>query len=128
MNNTNLIKITQAKWESIHPDYKGTWLDYFGDHPEWKGKKIVMSGCINDDPAAFQRNAAGNGKCSAQQLQDPGIAGTLPIEAADIGNACGYFTGKYSLRKRTFGRGSGPGGGACFGGGLYCRQGRRLFT
>ena len=50
---TNIIKITQAKWESIPSAYKGVWLDYFGDHPEWKGKKIVMSGCINDDPAAL---------------------------------------------------------------------------
>ena len=49
----NIIKITQAKWESIHPDYKGTWQDYHGDHPEWKGKKVVMSACINDDPAAL---------------------------------------------------------------------------
>lgn len=43
----NMIKISKEKWEGICSDYKGEWSDYHGDHPEWIGKKVVMSGCIN---------------------------------------------------------------------------------
>lgn len=46
----NLIVISKDKWESICSDYKGTWMNYYNDHPEWLGRKVVMSGCITDDP------------------------------------------------------------------------------
>ena len=25
-------------------------MDYYNDHPEWLGKKVIMSGCISDEP------------------------------------------------------------------------------
>lgn len=34
-----MIQITKAQWDAIHGDYKGVWLDYHGDHPEWKGRR-----------------------------------------------------------------------------------------
>ena len=46
-----MIKISKEKWESIYSDYKGEWMDYHGDHPEWLGKKVVMSGCVTNDPS-----------------------------------------------------------------------------
>lgn len=42
-----LIVISKEKWDSIYSDYKGTWQNYHEDHPEWLGRKVVMSGCIN---------------------------------------------------------------------------------
>lgn len=45
-----MIKISKEKWESIHTDYKGQWQDYYNDHPEWIGRKVVMSTCISDNP------------------------------------------------------------------------------
>lgn len=45
-----LIEVSQEKWDSIGSDYKGTWQDYYDECPEWKGKKVVMSGCITEDP------------------------------------------------------------------------------
>lgn len=41
-----MIKVSKAKWESICDDYKGTWQNYHNDHPEWIGRKVVMSTCI----------------------------------------------------------------------------------
>ena len=43
----DVIKISKAKWDSIHSDYKGIWQNYYDDHPEWVGRRVVMSGCIN---------------------------------------------------------------------------------
>ena len=34
-----MIKISKEKWDSIYSDYKGEWMDYYNDHPEWLGKK-----------------------------------------------------------------------------------------
>lgn len=45
-----MMTITKAKWDSIYTDYKGEWQDYHGDHPEWVGKKTVMSTCITENP------------------------------------------------------------------------------
>lgn len=45
-----MVKVSKEKWESINADYKGTWEDYYGEKPEWIGKKVVMSGCITDNP------------------------------------------------------------------------------
>ena len=45
-----LIPVTQEKWNSIGNDYKGTWQDYYDECPEWKGRNVVMSGCITEDP------------------------------------------------------------------------------
>lgn len=48
--NSKIIKISKAKWDSIYADYKGVWEDYYGEHPEWIGRKTVMSSCLSDDP------------------------------------------------------------------------------
>lgn len=45
-----MIKISKVKWDSIHADYKGVWQGYYNEHPEWIGKKVVMSGCITENP------------------------------------------------------------------------------
>ena len=45
-----MLTITQEQWNAIHDDYKGEWLDYHGDKPEWIGRKVVMSTCITEDP------------------------------------------------------------------------------
>ena len=41
-----MIKVSKEKWESICDDYKGTWMDYHNEHPEWIGRKVVMSAYI----------------------------------------------------------------------------------
>lgn len=43
-----MIEVTKERWDAIDDDYKGLWHDYYGDHPEWLGKRVVMSGCIAD--------------------------------------------------------------------------------
>ena len=42
-----MIKVSKQKWESICDEYKGIWQDYWGEKPEWKGRKIVFAGCID---------------------------------------------------------------------------------
>lgn len=44
-----MIKVSKEKWNSICTDFKGEWFDYYGDHPEWLGRKTVMSGCVSDE-------------------------------------------------------------------------------
>lgn len=46
-----MIEITQEKWDSIYSDYKGIWQDYYNEKPEWIGRKVVMSGCITQNPS-----------------------------------------------------------------------------
>ena len=41
-----MIKVSKEKWDSICDDYKGNWQNYYNDHPEWIGRKVVMSACI----------------------------------------------------------------------------------
>lgn len=38
--------VSQEKWNNIPDDYKGIWHSYYGEHPEWLGRKTVMSTCI----------------------------------------------------------------------------------
>ena len=38
-----LPTITKAEYNAIPYDYRGEWHDYYGDHPEWLGRKVVMS-------------------------------------------------------------------------------------
>jgi hypothetical protein len=45
-----MIKVSKEKWDKIPADYKGTWQAYYNEKPEWKGKRVVMSGCITDNP------------------------------------------------------------------------------
>lgn len=45
-----MITITKAQWDKIGNDYKGTFQNYHGDHPEWYGKRVVMSTCITHNP------------------------------------------------------------------------------
>lgn len=47
---TSIISVSQEKWDSIPSDYKGVWQAYMDDHPEWKGRKVVLSTCITNDP------------------------------------------------------------------------------
>ena len=44
-----MIKVTREKWDGICSDYKGEWMNYYNEHPEWLGRKVVVSGCISDD-------------------------------------------------------------------------------
>ena len=43
-----MLKISKEKWDLICDDYKGTWQNYHNDHPEWLGRKVVMSTCITE--------------------------------------------------------------------------------
>lgn len=43
-----MLKISKNKWDAIPSDYKGEWHDYYNEHPEWLGRKTVMSGCVTD--------------------------------------------------------------------------------
>lgn len=45
-----MLKVSKTEWEKIPNDYKGIWQDYHGDHPEWKGRKVVMSTCLTNKP------------------------------------------------------------------------------
>ena len=45
-----MIKVSKEKWKSIGTDYKRTWNDYQGKHPEWIGRQVVMGACVSDDP------------------------------------------------------------------------------
>ena len=49
MNNSEILTVTQEKWDSICTDYKGIFHDYYNEQPEWKGRRCVMSGCVCDD-------------------------------------------------------------------------------
>lgn len=41
-----MIIISKNEYEKIDSDYRGIFHDYYGDHPEWKGRRVVMSTCI----------------------------------------------------------------------------------
>ena len=45
-----MIKVTLEKWERICDDYKGYWMNYHNDHPEWIGRRVVMSACVGAEP------------------------------------------------------------------------------
>lgn len=45
-NNSNIITITESEWENICPDYKGKWLNYNNDRPEWIGRRVMMGGAV----------------------------------------------------------------------------------
>lgn len=45
-----MITVNKKEWDAICNDYKGVWHDYYGDKPEWKGKRVVMSTCITHNP------------------------------------------------------------------------------
>ena len=45
-----MFKVTKEELDAIHPDYKGEWQNYYNDHPEWIGRKVVMSICLTHDP------------------------------------------------------------------------------
>lgn len=44
-----MIKVSKEKWNSIYTDYKGVWHDYYGENPEWLGRKVVMSDCVSNE-------------------------------------------------------------------------------
>ena len=35
-------QITKAEYDRIGNDFKGVWHDYWGDHPEWKGRRVAF--------------------------------------------------------------------------------------
>lgn len=37
-----MIQITKKQWDAIPKGYKGTFSNYHGDHPEWKGRKTAF--------------------------------------------------------------------------------------
>ena len=45
-----MIKVSREKWDSICTDYKGVYHDYYNEKPELIGRKVVMSGCISNEP------------------------------------------------------------------------------
>lgn len=45
-----MITVSKKEWDKIPADYRGIWHDYYGDKPEWKGKRVVMSTCITKNP------------------------------------------------------------------------------
>lgn len=34
--------ITKKQYDAIPADYKGRWMDYHGDRPEWKGRRTAF--------------------------------------------------------------------------------------
>ena len=39
---SGMKRITQSEYDAIGSDFKGTWQDYYGDYPEWKGRRTAM--------------------------------------------------------------------------------------
>ena len=39
---SDMKRITQAEYDAIGSDFKGTWQDYYGDRPEWEGRRTAM--------------------------------------------------------------------------------------
>lgn len=37
-----MVRITQAEYDAIYHDYKCIWQAYFGDHPEWLGRRCAF--------------------------------------------------------------------------------------
>lgn len=46
---TVMYRIKQSEWDKVSSDFKGEWQDYHHDHPEWKGKKVIMSSLLSDN-------------------------------------------------------------------------------
>lgn len=36
-----MIEISKEEWNLIENTYKGEWQDYYNEHPEWVGKKLL---------------------------------------------------------------------------------------
>lgn len=37
-----VVRITQAEYDAIWSDFKGVWHNYYGDTPEWEGRRTAM--------------------------------------------------------------------------------------
>lgn len=37
-----MIYITKSEFDKIGEDYKGVYMDFYGDHPEWKGRRTAF--------------------------------------------------------------------------------------
>lgn len=37
-----VVRITQAEYDAIWRDFKGVWHNYYGDTPEWEGRRTAM--------------------------------------------------------------------------------------
>lgn len=46
-----MMKISSEEWDKISPLFKGEWQDYYNEHPEWIGRRVVMSSLFANDPA-----------------------------------------------------------------------------
>ncbi len=44
-NQKNVKTITVGEYESLPADMKGRYQDYYGDHPEWKGRRTAAFPC-----------------------------------------------------------------------------------
>lgn len=42
-----MFHVRQKEWGEIPNIFKGTWQDYYNEHPEWIGRRTVMSTCLN---------------------------------------------------------------------------------
>lgn len=38
----DMVRITQAEYDTADEEFKGVWMDYYGDRPEWKGRRTIM--------------------------------------------------------------------------------------
>ena len=85
--------ISKEKFDKIDRDYKGVWQDYYGDHPEWKGRRTVMSGCISNDP-----NELGKLLIEGVHFLVDGDYNHLPVleKSNAIVGACYKFAGGYT--------------------------------
>ena len=45
-----MITITRKAYEAIDSDYRGIYHDYWNIHPEWFGRRVVISTCITNNP------------------------------------------------------------------------------
>ncbi len=37
--------ITEKEYQSLPADFKGTYQDYYGDRPEWEGRRTAAFPC-----------------------------------------------------------------------------------
>lgn len=48
-----MIEVSKTDWDKIPNGYKGKWEAFGGCHPEWLGRKTVLSGCISEEKGAL---------------------------------------------------------------------------